>query len=166
MQQLLIVLCLLLLAACQGTTEPTAPMPTPTEVPWPAHDFTLELLNGGNVTLSDLQGRWVLLNFWATWCVPCRTEMPALQIIASDYRRDLVVLGINQREDAQTVRDFTEEVQVTFPIALNPDDVTLVQYNVMGLPRTFLINPDGNIVHQFFGPIELHTFRPLLDSLI
>ena len=143
-----------------------AKRPTPTEEPFYATDFTMAMLNGGEITLSDLQGRWVLLNFWATWCIPCRVEMPALQDIASEYRSDLVVLGVNQRENPPTVQAFIDEIGTTFPILLNPDDATLAAYQVMSLPQTFLINPQGEILWRQFGPIELGEFRPLLESFI
>jgi thiol-disulfide isomerase/thioredoxin len=122
--------------------------------PIAAPDFALVALDGGMVRLGEQGGRWVLLNFWATWCEPCKTEMPLLQDLADQYAAQLVVLGINQRESVDEVRAFADAYSVRFPLLLNPDDATLMNYGVMGLPLTFVINPVGEIVARQFGVID------------
>jgi thiol-disulfide isomerase/thioredoxin len=127
-----------------------------------APDFTLSSLNGESVTLSDLRGRYVLVNFWATWCAPCLAEMPALQALADDHNGSLIVLGINQREDPSAIEPFIQRLGVSFPILLDPDDATLINYQVMGLPRSALVDPDGFIIYRAFGEVDIEAVATLL----
>lgn len=164
------LLCLLILIgaamylpACAPTAAPTA---STVDAALLAPDFTATALSGETYTLSGLRGRWVLLNFWATWCVPCAAEMPALQQIADTYADQLVLLGINLREDAGTVAPFVGEHGLRFPILINPDDATVLNYQVVGLPQTLLISPSGEIVYRQFGPVELDTFSREIDGYI
>ncbi|MBP6440576.1 MAG: TlpA family protein disulfide reductase, partial [Caldilineaceae bacterium] len=134
-----LTLLLFLLAGCAPGSFPNgAPMPSApaTHTRELARDFTLTTLAGEPVTLSDYRGKWVLLNFWATWCPPCVEEMPYLNQLAAE--RDLVVLGVNFNEDRERVAQFVAEKGIDFPILLEPDDITLLFYGVRGLPRTFL----------------------------
>lgn len=162
-------LLVLIGAAC----APAAVVPTPATAPTPAitaasdatvdaaalaPDFTAAALDGTPYTLSALRGRWVLLNFWATWCAPCTAELPALQQIADTYADAVVVLGVNLRESAATVAPFVAAHKLRFPILIDPDDATLVSYQVIGLPQTLLIAPDGAIVYRQFGPVEFASF--------
>lgn len=157
----LVLAIMLLCSAC--STEPSAV--TPTEEPFFAWDFTLAAVDGEVYTLSEQRGKWVLVNFWATWCIPCIVEMPAIQSIADQYSEDLIVLAINQREQDDAVRAFIEKHNLRFPILLHPDDTLLSNYLVMNLPQTILVNPMGEIVWRQFGPIELDTFQTTLGSL-
>ena len=142
---------LLLLLIADGCAAP-APTPDPDMIP--AYNFELAKLDGGNLALANLRGRWVIINFWATWCVPCREEMPYLQELSSRYPNQLTVIGINQREDATLVKSFVDELQLDFPILLNPDDETLLSYQVMGLPRTAVVDPNGALDALFLGPLD------------
>jgi peroxiredoxin len=146
-------------AVSDSTLTPTANDQPPTansqqSITESAPDFALTTLEGETLRLSEQGGRWVLLNFWATWCEPCKTEMPLLQTLADDYEDWLVVWGINQRESAIEVSVFSDEYGVRFPLLLDPDDATLMNYGVMGLPLTFVINPQGEIVARQFGAID------------
>jgi len=121
-----------------------------------APDFVLEdAVTGRPIRLSDYRGRTVVLNFWATWCVPCREEMPDLQRAFEDgqARGEVVVLGVNDKEPASVVTAFTKEVGTTFPIALDRTSAVRSQYGVIGLPGTFFIDRDGIIRSQHFGPV-------------
>jgi cytochrome c biogenesis protein CcmG, thiol:disulfide interchange protein DsbE len=122
----------------------------------PAPDFTLPTLAGGSVRLSDLRGRVVLLNFWATWCVPCRTEMPAIEELYQRYRdRGLEVLAINLDVlSTASVEAFAKEVGVTFRVALDPSWSTARAYSVIGLPTTYLIDRSGKAVVREVGARE------------
>jgi thiol-disulfide isomerase/thioredoxin len=111
-------------------------------------------LDGQQVALRDFRGRWVVLNFWATWCAPCVEEMPALQALADEMAAQAVVLGINLREDSNTIRAFAAEHRVRFPLLLNPDDATVLAYTVVGLPQTVLIDPSGVVMARAFGPVN------------
>lgn len=122
----------------------------------PAHAFALTRLNGDTLALADLSGQWVVVNFWATWCIPCKAEMPYLQALSERLPAEIVVVGINQREDAALVQSFVTELAIDFPILLNPDDPTLLAYQVTGLPRTAIVDPQGNLYALILGPVEAH----------
>jgi thiol-disulfide isomerase/thioredoxin len=119
-----------------------------------APDFTLETVDGDSITLSALRGRWVLINFWATWCAPCRDEMPYLAALAETQSDTLTVLPINMRERLDQVRMFVGELGIRLPILVDPDDATLLAYGVRGLPVSFLIAPDGTIARRIVGPVQ------------
>jgi peroxiredoxin len=161
MRWLLFVLGISLLIACQAAESPT-PTPTPS---FPAPDFTLIALDETRFTLNELRGRWVILNFWATWCEPCLTEMPGLQTIADRYPKTLTVLGVNMGESQEMVATFVAEQEIHFPILINPDPATLTSYQVIGLPQTVIIDPAGHIVYRQFGPLSLLEFDSLLGKL-
>ena len=112
----------------------------------PAPDFTLETLDGKTVSLSDYRGQPVVLNFWATWCTPCREEMPLLQETYEAHQdAGLVVLAVNVRETPEAVERFLKEVGVDFPAVLDPDLVVVERYRVTSLPMTFFIDRDGQL---------------------
>ena len=121
-----------------------------------APDFALEdAATGRLVRLSEHRGKTVVLNFWATWCVPCREEMPDLQraFEARAARGDLVVIGVDDKEPASAVTAFAREVGVTFPLLLDRVSDVRAHYGVVGLPGTFLIDREGIIRGQLFGPV-------------
>jgi thiol-disulfide isomerase/thioredoxin len=155
---------LLVLGACGGLSHP--PSAVVPEAPYYAPDFTATALNGDVYTLSALRGRWVILNFWATWCAPCVAEMPALQMLADEYAGQLVVLGINPRESSEVVATFAAAHDLRFPLLIDPDDATLVDYQVVGLPQSLVISPEGEIVDRQFGPLELDAFRQKIRLLM
>jgi thiol-disulfide isomerase/thioredoxin len=150
-------------AGCASPAPAGVPGASPaTSTPELARDFTLTSLAGDPVSLSDYRGQWVLVNFWATWCIPCIEEMPYLERLATE--RELVVLGVNFKEGADTVAAFVAEHRLTFPILLAPDEVTLIVYGVRALPRTFMVAPDGTIAYQIAGAIDPETFDQWLDE--
>lgn len=132
--------------------ETTSERP-PRAVIFPAPDFTLPALLGGIIRLADLRGQVVLLNFWATWCVPCRAEMPALEALYQRYKdTGLEVLAVNMDTlSTASVEAFVQEVRVTFPIVLDPAWSTARLYQVRGLPTTYLIDRAGNVVVREVG---------------
>jgi len=145
------------------------PLATPvaaTDDATPAPDFRLTTLDGQTITLSDLRGRWVLINFWATWCIPCREEMPYLQVLADAHADQMTVLGINMRESAAEIQPFVEKLGITFPLLLQPDNETLLAYNIRGLPLSFVVSPSGELVLRQVGPLQLGAFdRWLAEQL-
>lgn len=153
------------LSATPASTEIVEAPDEPTEEPFYAWDFTMATVDGDEITLSDLQGQWVVVNFWATWCGPCRDEMPVLQAIHNDFD-NLIVLGINQRETIDEIRPFVDEFEITFPVLIDPPDQTLLDYQVIGLPQTLVVNPDGIIVWRQFGPVELSAFEQQITDFV
>jgi len=133
--------------------EPAGDRPSPRPASFQAPDFTLPALSGGTIRLTDFRGKVVLLNFWATWCVPCRMEMPALEALSQrDKEAGLVVLAINlDTLSTAGVEAFVKEVMVTFPVALDPSWSIARAYRVLGLPTTFLIDRAGNVVVREVG---------------
>lgn len=152
------------LAESTATPLPT-PSPTPTRpapppemkiAPYPdnaAPDFTLPGLDGEPLTLSQLRGQPVILNFWAGWCPPCRQELPALQAAYQAY--DIGFVAVNVKEKANTVADFAERMALDFPIALDKDGaVGNGLYEVRGLPTTLFIDAQGVVMARHVGPLD------------
>ncbi len=121
-----------------------------------ADDFILKALNGKRVRMSGLKGKAVLLNFWATWCPPCRREMPSMERLYQRYRsRGLVVLAVSlDRSSPDEVRSFVDEMGLNFTVLLDPDGLTSSLYSVSGVPFSFLIDPEGRIVYKAAGAID------------
>jgi peroxiredoxin len=102
-----------------------------------APDFSLETLDGQTIALSDLRGQVLLINFWASWCLPCREEMPAIQQVYERYRdQDFVVLAVNLQEQDAQVTAFTDRLELTFPVLIDRDGSVFDRYRVMALPST------------------------------
>jgi peroxiredoxin len=119
-----------------------------------APDFVLEDLQGSAVRLSNYRGRVVFLNVWATWCEPCRVEMPSMEVL---HRRlggeDFVVLAVSADADGrEMVAPFVKELALTFPVLLDPDGQVVSRYRVTGYPETFIVDRDGRIVAHEIGP--------------
>jgi thiol-disulfide isomerase/thioredoxin len=136
-----------------ATIEPAGERPTPRPVMFQAPDFTLPTLSGASIRLADLRGKVVLLNFWATWCVPCRTEMPIIEALYQRYKdQGLEVVAVNlDMLSTAGVEAFVKEVGVTFRVVLNPSWATARAYSVVGVPTTYLINRAGNVVVREVG---------------
>lgn len=128
-----------------------------------APDFTLNDLEGEPVTLSQLRGQPVMINFWATWCIPCRAEMPAFQR-AYEAHKDagLVILAVNVEEGPELVRPFVTELELTFDILYDSQAEVTKTYLVTGLPRTLFVDRQGVIKHIQVGEVP----ENLLDSLL
>ncbi len=121
---------------------------------------------GDRVRLSDLQGRIVVLNFWATWCEPCRAEMPLLQARARDLETTgLTVIGVNYDEPADTVRAFQTELGLTFPLVLDPGGTTQSLYRVLAYPTTFFVDAAGVIRFQHLGVMDERQLDTYLDDM-
>ncbi len=135
-----------------------------------APDFTLETLAGESITLSELRGKAVLLNFWATWCPPCRAEMPAFQQAYQDYSdQDFVILAVNaiQQDNLAAIHEFQAEYGLSFPIVLDNDGNVSRAYQVRSLPTSFFIDKDGVISEVVIGgPIAEALIRSRIEELV
>ena len=118
-------------------------------------EFDGRMADGRKVSLASLQGKVVLLNFWATWCQECRSEMPAFEQLHREFSvHGLAVIGINAREETTTIRNYAKELGLTFPLIVDPKGTINAAYGVIGLPTTFLIARDGRAVALAVGPRE------------
>jgi len=133
-----------------------------------APDFTAESLDGRSVSLSALRGHVVVINFWATWCLPCRAEMPGIQQVYEDYReRGVEVLAVNASEQGGTVSAFAEELGLTFPVLIDLDDDIGGLYRVRSIPTTFFVDRSGVIREVIVGgPIPSAVIESNLDALL
>lgn len=132
-------------------------IPIAPEIGAQAPGFTAATLDGGSVTLAALRGRMVILNFWATWCGPCRVEMPDLQSLYNRAAGNLSIVAVNQGESAETVGAWADELGLTLTIVLDQTQELTRLYHVRGLPSTIVIAPDGVITHIFYGIADLTT---------
>jgi len=143
---LVIILALGLIIAGGSTgCSPEGPAPGP-QVGKPAPNFQLPNLGGQSVSLSDFQGKPVLINFWASWCRPCVYEMPYIQEVFEEWSgQGLVVLAINIGESLSQVKEFMESHDLSFPVLLDMEGKVAEQYNIGGIPTTFSVDKDGII---------------------
>lgn len=129
----------------------------PVEVGQPVPDFAIRDVNGGVVRLSDFRGKILVLNFWATWCPPCRAEMPDFQEVFEQREAagDFAILAVDKLvEDTEdAVRGFVEEFGLTFPVGFDETDEIFQRYGVRGLPSTFFIDREGILRQKSLGPI-------------
>ncbi|MCB1923996.1 MAG: TlpA family protein disulfide reductase [Gammaproteobacteria bacterium] len=161
------LLLVLLSTAVVAAPPPLGHALTEVAPPLAAADFALPDIDGENHALSDYRGRVVMLNFWATWCPPCRREMPSMQRLYDKYReRGLVVVAVNQWEDPDLVFEFTGRLSVdpTFPILFDRESRVAEDYGVKGLPTTFLIDKDGQIRFRAIGGREFD--HPDVEAII
>ncbi len=133
----------------------------------PAQSFPLVRLDGGSGALGDYRGKVVLVNLWATWCAPCRSETPALeQLYRKNRERGLVVLGIDQGESPSAASAFARELQLTYPILIDTDERYGRAYAAIGLPTSVLVDRTGHIVHGVDGERTLAEFQDLVDPVL
>lgn len=128
-----------------------------------APDFELELLEGDKVRLSDYAGKKVIMNYWASWCGPCKAEMPHMEQYYKDFKdEDVVILGINLTHTERKKTDipaFVEEYGLTFPILMDPKGTVTDQYRVIAYPTTFIIDTKGIIRQIYYGPVDYSTLK-------
>lgn len=132
-----------------------------------APNFSLRSLDGSEMSLRAWRGQVVLVNFWATWCLPCRTEMPEIEAAYQAHRSEgLTVLAINQGEDKETVARFVQEFRLTFPVLLDSDGAVVKRYDVRGLPASFFIDREGVIYTIRSGELNLAFIESQLATHI
>jgi peroxiredoxin len=121
-------------------------------------DFSLPLAGGGTQKLSELKGKVVFLNFWATWCGPCTSEMPSMEALYRRFRDSgLEILAVNCAEEAGDVRAFMEDYKLTFPAALDEPGKVSRQYGIRAIPATYILGRDGGIILKVTGSLDWNT---------
>ncbi|MBC8503947.1 MAG: TlpA family protein disulfide reductase [Anaerolineales bacterium] len=154
-------------AAPEGSTS-AGEIPAPQEG-FLAPDFTLETLEGELMTLSELRGSPVLINLWASWCGPCRAEMPAMQRIHEKYGDEFIILAVNatHQDSPNAAAAFVSELGLTFPILLDHDGSVSTQYQLRSLPTSFFVNRDGIIEEVVIGgPMSEALLQTRIESLL
>ncbi len=137
-----------------GFTRDPRAIPTPL-TGLPAPDFSLSLFDGQVVRLSDFRGKVVFLNFWASWCPPCREEAPLLEQAWRRYRdQDVVFLGVDIQDSDQAARDFLREFGITYMNGRDPSGRIAINYGVYGIPETFFIDREGRITYKHIGALD------------
>ncbi|HEX9274399.1 MAG TPA: TlpA disulfide reductase family protein [Candidatus Binatia bacterium] len=133
----------------------------------PAPSFTLTLFDGGTLNSKDILGKAVLVNFWASWCVPCRAEARALEETWQKYRdRGVGFLGVNIQDKDEDARAFMKEFGITYLNGRDTDGKIAVDYGVWGIPETFFIDPQGRITYKHAGEVKAPIIEAKLDEAL
>ena len=157
-----------LISADKDGTSTAGQIPAP-QKGFLAPDFTLETLEGERITLSDLRGKVILLNFWATWCPPCRSEMPAFQEAYADYEEEgFMILAVNatRQDKPESVGAFITEYGLSFPIVLDVEGEANQLYQVQSLPTSFFIDQEGIIQEVVVGGIAEAMVRARAEKFL
>ena len=150
-------------------TETQAAAPVAAGKGSPAPDFTLKKIDGGELTLSSLRGKAVIVDFWDTWCPPCRKAMPHLQALSETYSDDLVVVGVALgRKGEEAVRSYTKDHGLTFEMVMFNNDQKLIDSfgGIQSIPTTFLIDADGIIQEKWVGGYDKATYEKAIKAVI
>jgi peroxiredoxin len=131
----------------------------------PIADFELVSLTGETVKLSQYRGQPVMINFWGTWCPPCRNEMPLLQSTYEKYSPELVILAVNVNDEIGQVERFVEEMDLTFPILMDDKGIVLSQFRVRGFPTTYFVDGDGVLREQFIGELNQEQINAYISKI-
>ena len=142
-----------------GASEPTGPAP----------QFTLDARGGSKISLSQYKGQVVMLNFWASWCGPCRQEMPLLENIYKKYNKmGFTLIGVNVEPDSKAAEGFLKDMPVSFPVIYDKDSTVSKAYDVSGMPSTVIIDRKGNIraLHRGYKPGDENGYLDSIRSLV
>ena len=151
--------------ASQFDELPGVSLPESTAIGAPAPDFELNNLANETIRLSELRGKIVVINFWATWCEPCKVEMPFFEELYSSSQKQLEILAVNFDEPSQQVQEFAEEYKLSFPILLDPGGNVQNLYRVRGYPTTFILDEEGIVRYHHIGLITEGQLDQYLSEL-
>lgn len=127
-----------------------------------APDFKVQTMDGKEVNLSDYKGKKVFLNFWATWCPPCKAEMPHMQAFYEEQPEDVEILAVNLEESTEKAADFAKQYELTFPILMDADGTVAETYEVYTIPTTYVLNEDGTVHQKIVGPMDELMMQELI----
>ncbi|MFL0267041.1 TlpA family protein disulfide reductase [Candidatus Clostridium radicumherbarum] len=131
-----------------------------------AADFKLKDLSGKEVSLSDFKGKRVFLNFFATWCPPCKAEMPEMEKLYEETKdSDLVILAVDLEESTETVRSFVNNNKYNFKVLLDSNSTAAEKYQISSIPTSYFIDKDGNIVDKHIGSMTIQDMKNYIDKL-
>lgn len=133
----------------------------------PAPDFELQTIEGKTYKLSDLKGKPVMINFFATWCPPCRAEMPALQEAYAEFEKDgFIILAVNLNESDVAIKSFIERYGLTFPIVVDKADKVSKAYDIVPLPTSYFVDRNGIVQGKWTGEIRKEQLRALIKKIL
>ncbi len=161
--------CSLAWAQSKVDYKKAIPIMQPMKDKAPTPDFDLATPDGKKISLKSFRGKVVLLNFWASWCVPCREEMPAMEKLYQEYKdKNFVILAVAVKDRKQDAIDFVKELKITYPVALDPEAQVGNLYGAWGLPATYLIGTKGEGLARGWGPAEWYSpaARQLIKDLV
>ena len=132
-----------------------------------ADDFSLKLMAGGTLTLSELRGKAVMVDFWSSWCPPCRQEAPVLAEVYLEYEGFPVeFVGVDIWDVPSAAQEHIDRYNVPYPNGIDADGIIAINYGVTGLPEKFFISPEGTIVKKFVGPMSPSKLRGILNNML
>ncbi|MFW2488075.1 TlpA family protein disulfide reductase [Clostridium chromiireducens] len=139
---------------------------SPNNIKTKAIDFKLKDLSGNELSLSDLKGKKVFLNFWATWCPPCKAEMPEIEKLYQETKdSDLVIIAVEIGEPLDTVKPFIENNKYNFKVLLDPDQSVATKYSISSIPTSYFIDEEGNIVSKHVGGMNIDQMKAYIKTL-
>ncbi len=131
-----------------------------------ARDFTLKLFDGGSFSLAGARGKPVVVNFWGSWCAPCREEAPVLNRAWENYGARVAFIGVDIWDNDRAARGYLAEVGARYPNGPDPSGEIAIDYGVSGVPETLFITRDGRVLHKFVGPLNDANLTRLLEQLL
>jgi DsbE subfamily thiol:disulfide oxidoreductase len=134
-----------------------------------APEFSLPTPEGKKLSLKDFRGKLVFLNFWASWCVPCREEMPAMERLYQEFKgKGLEIVAVNVKDSRKDALAFVKELKLTYPVLLDPEGQVGLLYGAWGLPATYLIDEKGTVLARLWGPAEWYgpEARKLIATIL